>query len=130
LIFNQLKRYDYEGLTGEEASKIFETLEGKFQKFEEEKGNKADIFKYEDPIDKTISDNQGLRFMYPDGSRFVFRLSGTGSSGATVRLYLEKYSKDILTMETKEALKDIITTALDYAQIEAITGRTKPTVIT
>ena len=77
-----------------------------------------------------MSKNQGLRFNYADGSRFVFRLSGTGSSGATVRIYLEKYSKENTGMETAEALADIAKAALEYSDINAISGREGPTVIT
>ena len=53
-------------------------------------GNKATNFSYTDPVDKSVSENQGYIFSYPDGSRFVFRQSGTGSTGATIRIYLEK----------------------------------------
>jgi phosphoglucomutase len=52
-------------------------------------------FSYSDPVDKSVSANQGYIFKWADGSRFVFRLSGTGSSGATIRIYLEKFSEDI-----------------------------------
>ena len=91
---NYYSRYDYEELTNEQADSVFALLKSKFNQFEEEaKGNKADVFEYTDPIDGSVSKNQGIRFMYKDGSRFVFRLSGTGSSGATVRLYLEKIRK-------------------------------------
>ncbi len=60
----------------------------------EAEGNTAVNFSYEDPVDHSVSLNQGYIFKYADGSRFIFRLSGTGSSGATVRIYLEKYSND------------------------------------
>ncbi|KAJ1495677.1 alpha-D-phosphohexomutase [Baffinella frigidus] len=51
----------------------------------------ADVFSYTDPIDASVSNNQGIRFLFQDGSRIIFRLSGTGVSGATIRLYLEQY---------------------------------------
>lgn len=57
-------------------------------------GNKADVFDYTDPVDKSVSKNQGLRFILNDGSRIIFRLSGTGSVGATIRIYFEKYEND------------------------------------
>lgn len=96
----------------------------------EKEGNKADIFEYTDPVDGSVATNQGLRFMYEDGSRFVFRLSGTGSSGATVRIYLENYNKENTSLETAEAMKDLSAKALSYSEINEISGRTGPTVIT
>lgn len=77
-----------------------------------------------------VTPNQGYIFTYADGSRFVFRQSGTGSSGATIRLYLEKYSPDNLTMDASEALAEIVNAALAAGQIKELTGRDKPTVIT
>ena len=73
-------------------------------------------FSYTDPVDQSVSKNQGYIFKWEDGSRFVFRLSGTGSSGATIRIYLERYSKDI-TMTAEDALKDIALKALTLSQI-------------
>lgn len=95
-------------------------------------GNKADIFEYHDPVDHSVSKNQGIRFMFADGSRIIFRLSGTGSVGATIRIYFEKFESDTskLEMETATALEDIIKLGLDLSQIESITGRKAPTVIT
>lgn len=92
-------------------------------------GNTAVNFSYTDPVDHSVSANQGYIFKYADGSRFVFRLSGTGSSGATIRIYLEKYSQDP-SLVVEEALKDIADRALLASQIHELTGRTKPTVIT
>ena len=96
---------------------------------DENEGNTAVNFTYTDPVDQSVSANQGYIFSYPDGSRFVFRQSGTGSSGATIRIYLEKYSSDP-TLKVEEALQKIALKALEICQIEQITGRTKPTVIT
>ena len=95
----------------------------------EAEGNTAVNFSYTDPVDHSVSNNQGYIFKWPDGSRFVFRLSGTGSSGATVRIYLEKYSNDT-SLVVEEALKEIAEKALSLSQIHQISGRTKPTVIT
>jgi phosphoglucomutase len=75
-------------------------------------GNKAVNFSYKDPVDQSISANQGYIFSYPDGSRFVFRQSGTGSSGATIRIYLEKYSSDE-SLQVVDALAEIAKTALE-----------------
>ena len=77
-----------------------------------------------------VTPNQGYIFTYADGSRFVFRQSGTGSSGATIRIYLEKFSKDDTNMDVKVALGEIATAALQACNIVAITGRNSPTVIT
>ena len=128
---NYYSRYDYEALETEQADKVFATLKSKMTTFvEAEEGNVADIFEYHDPVDGSVSSNQGLRFMYKDGTRFVFRLSGTGSSGATVRMYLESFNKDNTELETAEALKDLVNTALEYSEIHEISGRDGPTVIT
>lgn len=96
---------------------------------DEAPGNTAVNFSYTDPVDKSVSANQGYIFKWADGSRFVFRLSGTGSSGATIRIYLEKFSDDI-NQSVESALKTIADRALTASQIHELTGRTKPTVIT
>ncbi|CAI2364167.1 unnamed protein product [Moneuplotes crassus] len=128
---NYYSRYDYENLETETADKIFETLESKMEQFRnEEEGNVADIFEYTDSVDGSSSKNQGWRFMYKDGSRFIFRKSGTGSSGATIRIYLESYNKDNTELETAEALKNLSEKALEYCEINEISGREGPTVIT
>jgi len=94
---------------------------------------KADEFSYHDPVDGSVSSNQGWRFLLKDGSRFVFRLSGTGSSGATVRLYLERAtppgSPDLLAPPSA-ALKNLIEAALAFAKVREFLGRDQPTVIT
>ena len=97
-----------------------------------QKGNKADSYEYIDPVDKSISKDQGLRFMFENGSRIIFRLSGTGSVGATIRMYCEKYESnpEKLDLKTEEALKDIIQLGLELSDIQSLTGRQEPTVIT
>ena len=95
----------------------------------EAEGNTSVNFSYTDPVDNSVSANQGYIFKWADGSRFVFRLSGTGSSGATIRIYLEKYSSDV-TLVVEEALREIAEKALSLSQIQQLTGREKPTVIT
>lgn len=92
----------------------------------------ADDFEYLDPIDGSVSKKQGVRVIFKDGSRIVIRLSGTGSQGATVRLYVEKYSNDSseYTKDTQAALKPLIDVALELSQLERYTGRKEPTVIT
>ena len=92
---------------------MFRRIESQFAVFEAEKhGNTAVNFTYKDPVDQSVSKNQGYIFRYPDGSRFVFRKSGTGSSGATIRIYLEKYSKDP-NMDVTKALQGISNRALE-----------------
>ena len=89
-------------------------------------------FSYTDPVDASVSAAQGLRFIMQDGSRVVYRLSGTGSVGATLRVYIERYEADATrhSLPTAEALKELACIALALGDIEALTGRTEPTVIT
>jgi len=98
-------------------------------------GNKAFIFDYTDPVDKSVSKNQGWIFSFEDGSRIIFRTSGTSSSGATIRIYFEKYVSDLdkLDGDVLENIKsepNLIDIALDLSQINQISGRQGPTVIT
>ena len=92
----------------------------------------ADDFAYTDPIDGSVAKGQGLRFVFTDGSRIIVRLSGTGSSGATIRLYVEQYTDDKARLEedAQVALKEIIGVALGLSKLQELTGRDKPTVIT
>jgi phosphoglucomutase len=85
-----------------------------------------------DPVDGSVSSHQGWRFIFKDGSRFVFRLSGTGSVGATIRLYLEKYVDDasLFGQSTQETLGVMVNLALDYSQLKEFTGCEEPSVIT
>ena len=78
------------------------------------------------------SSNQGLRILFEDGSRIIYRLSGTGTAGATLRVYIESYvaGPDGLDRDPQDALKDLVQAALDVSQIPQRTGRTAPTVIT
>lgn len=90
----------------------------------------GDNFSYKDPIDGSLASKQGLRIIFEDGSRIVLRLSGTGSSGATVRLYIEAYeAKDVLGAAA-DMLKPLINIALEVSQMKKYTGRDAPTVIT
>jgi phosphoglucomutase len=128
---NFYSRYDYEGLETEKADLVFQRIVSQFDVFNgEAEGNKAEVFKYTDPVDGSVSDNQGWMFRYADGSRFIFRKSGTGSTGATIRIYLEKYSKEDLHRKVADALKDVSDKALAVSDIHNLTGRTEPTVIT
>jgi len=131
---NAYCRYDYENVEKEKALKMTAHLTAQIRdsKFPDTIQS-GEIFSYVDPVDGSVSNNQGWRFLLKDGSRFVFRLSGTGSVGATIRLYLERYipnrSADLL-IPVHEALRPIVESALSFSQIESFTGRKKPTVIT
>ena len=88
------------------------------------------MFEYTDPVDKSVSKNQGIRFNYKDGSRVVFRQSGTGSVGMTIRIYFEKYeAKDVLQNQFV-ALKEMIDFGLKISKIVELTGKQNPDVIT
>ncbi|CAM8951399.1 unnamed protein product [Rhodiola kirilowii] len=92
----------------------------------------ADEFEYTDPVDGSVSKHQGIRYLFQDGSRLVFRLSGTGSEGATIRLYIEQYEKDSSKTgrDSQDALGPLVKVALGLSKMEEFTGRSAPTVIT
>lgn len=92
----------------------------------------ADDFAYQDPVDGSVSKGQGLRVGFTDGSRLVLRLSGTGTEGATIRLYLERYAAGPggLDLDVQDALAPVIRAAEELAGIRANTGRTGPDVVT
>ncbi|CAO3622901.1 unnamed protein product [Mucor hiemalis] len=136
---NFFSRYDYEEVDGKTAEDMVNRLRDQIEKKELENKeiggftiDKADDFEYLDPIDGSISKKQGVRIIFKDGSRIIIRLSGTGSQGATVRLYVEKYSNDTseYTKETQSALKPLIDVALELSELQKYTGRNTPTVIT
>lgn len=135
---NFFSRYDYEEVSSDDANKMIEHIRSviaqspKGTKFGDFTLDFADDFEYTDPIDGSKASKQGLRFVFTDGSRIIFRLSGTGSSGATVRLYIEQYSADAAKLEedAQVALAPIIKIALDVSKLQEFTGRDKPTVIT
>merc|ERR1712194_462983 len=93
---NYYARYDYEGVDKPKAEEMIKAMSEKSgqlvgQEFGGMKMKINDMFEYTDPIDGSVSKNQGIRFIFEDNSRIIFRLSGTGVAGATVRLYLEKF---------------------------------------
>ena len=92
----------------------------------------ADQFSYHDPVDGSVSHNQGLRINFEGGGRAVLRLSGTGTEGATLRVYLERYepSDGDLNIETQAALKDIADATAQISELQDRTGRTAPDVMT
>ena len=130
-------RYDYEGVDKSKANALMDHLRASFstlpgKTFGSFTVDKADEFCYVDPIDGSVSPNQGIRVLMVDGSRVVFRLSGTAGSGATVRMYLEKYESNpaLVGGVTKDALKELVGVAFDISRIVEITGFSAPTVIT
>ena len=134
---NFYSRHDYEGVDSAKANELMEGLRSQLSSLPGKKlgdytVDYADDFSYTDPVDGSVSENQGIRIGFTDGSRMVFRLSGTGTQGATIRLYLESYEPDASKhdVDPQEALKPLIKIADETAKIEALTGRDKPTVIT
>ncbi len=134
---NYYSRHDYEEVETDKANALVDELRGKLAKlpgqtFQKLKIVAADDFAYHDPVDGSVSKNQGVRVLFEGGSRVVFRLSGTGTSGATLRVYFERYEPDAKKqdIETQKALADIIKAADEIAGIVKHTGRKKPTVIT
>jgi len=135
---NFFSRYDYEACASEDANKMMDHLREvianspKGTKFGDFELEFADDFSYTDPVDGSVASKQGLRFVFTDGSRIIFRLSGTGSSGATIRMYIEQFEADKAKhgMDAQEALSTIIKVALDFSKLKEFTGRDAPTVIT
>uniref|UniRef100_A0A8C3NDC5 Uncharacterized protein n=1 Tax=Geospiza parvula TaxID=87175 RepID=A0A8C3NDC5_GEOPR len=140
---NFFTRYDYEEVDADAANKMMKDLEAvmfdrSFVGKQLSSGDKAytvekaDNFEYNDPVDGSVSRNQGLRLIFSDGSRIIFRLSGTGSAGATVRLYIDSYEKDAqkINQDPQVMLAPLISIALKLSQLHERTGRSGPTVIT
>ena len=134
---NYYSRHDYEAVDSGAAQELMEnlrealgTLPGKsLGRFEVAM---ADDFSYTDPIDHSLTEKQGIRIGFSDGSRIIYRLSGTGTQGATLRVYLERFEPDTTkqNLDAQVALADQIELADELAQIRARTGREAPTVIT
>lgn len=134
---NYYTRYDYEAVASDAANDVMANLRSRLPSLAGSSLNgrtvqSADDFSYRDPIDGSVSAKQGVRILFADGSRIVYRLSGTGTEGATIRLYIESRETDVarLELDTNLALHDLISTALSLSELEARTGRTEPTVIT
>ena len=130
-------RHDYEAIASEKAHGLYDRLKGMLpslvgQDFAGRRISTADDFSYSDPVDGSLTSGQGLRILLDDGSRVVFRLSGTGTQGATLRLYLESYvpSSGDLSQDPQTALADLIAAADALAEIKTRTGMDRPTVIT
>lgn len=134
---NVYSRHDYEAIPTEAANSVIAHIKSQFsslpnQKFGHYTVKLCDDFSYHDSIDGSVSNNQGIRILFTDGSRIVFRLSGTGTEGATLRIYLEAYEPDSTKhhLDAQVALAEMIQIALQISQLIEKTGRIAPTVIT
>ncbi|XP_047992309.1 phosphoglucomutase [Leguminivora glycinivorella] len=138
---NYFTRYDYEECASDPCNEMMTALEQRmtapgFVGSPHTSGSKtyvvkvADNFSYMDPIDRSVAMKQGLRIIFEDGSRIVLRLSGTGSSGATVRLYIDSYEASDVLGDAQVMLRPLIDVALQISQLQKYTGRDAPTVIT
>ncbi|WP_442772327.1 alpha-D-glucose phosphate-specific phosphoglucomutase [Paenirhodobacter enshiensis] len=133
---NYYSRHDYEALPKDVANALLADLAGRLDTL---KGlsvegmtvESADEFSYHDPVDGSVSNHQGFRILFEGGSRIVLRLSGTGTEGATLRVYLEKYvaGPEGLDRDAQEALKPVIAAVEKIVGIARATGRTAPDVI-
>lgn len=130
-------RHDYEAIENERANQLMKALEDRLTELPDQSVGsltveRADSFTYHDPVDGSNSRNQGLRIFFEGGTRLVFRLSGTGTFGATLRVYMERHEPDpaLHQQETQAALAPVIEAAESLAGIRERTGRDAPTVIT
>jgi len=130
-------RHDYEELETAPANELMDNLRAKLaslpgQRFGALTVQECDDFAYTDPVDKSVTPKQGIRILFKEDARAVFRLSGTGTSGATLRVYLERFEPDSGRhhLPTAEVLAPVIEAANSIAEIAARTGRTAPSVIT
>ena len=134
---NYYSRHDFEAIETARAEAMMEGLRARLPDLPGQQSHgmvitAADDFAYTDPVDGSVSTGQGVRIRFADGSRIVLRLSGTGTEGATLRLYLERFAAgpDGLDLEPQAALAPVIAAAHDLAGIKAHTRRTAPDVIT
>ncbi|WP_206456157.1 alpha-D-glucose phosphate-specific phosphoglucomutase [Aurantimonas marina] len=131
------QRHDYEEIDARAARGLMESLHDRLasmagQRFGTLVVSEADDFSYKDPIDGSVATGQGVRIVFSGGSRIVYRLSGTGTKGATLRVYIERYEPDAAkhAIPPKEALAELIDTADVIGEIKKRTGRSDPDVIT
>jgi len=134
---NVYSRHDYEGIPSDAANGVMKLLHDRFaalngKLFGDMQVKLCDDFSYTDPVDGSVSKAQGVRIMFTDGSRIVFRLSGTGTEGATLRIYLEAFEPEAAKhhLDAQEALAKLIGIALQISELRERTGRDRPTVIT
>lgn len=127
-------RFDFDGIETNTANLLMKDLEEKLpslngQKLGAYEVSKAETFVYNDPVDHSSTAN-GLRILFADGSRIVYRLSGTSSTGATLRVYIERFSRDNLAAEPRQMVDDLLKIAAELAEIEKRTGKKEADVTT
>ncbi len=134
---NYYSRHDYEAIDQATADALMNDLRASLgalvgRGYDHDRIDRADDFAYHDPVDGSVAEHQGIRLLFESGSRIVFRLSGTGTEGATLRVYIERFEPDPAKHDipTQTALAKLIGIADDIAGITARTGREAPTVIT
>ncbi len=134
---NYYSRYDYEAVPADLANTVMDNLRGRLADLAEKtfgdlRVTAADEFSYLDPVDGSTSSGQGLRVWFDGGYRAVLRLSGTGTEGATIRIYLERYVEfaDTNGLDAETALQPLVAAVLSLTDFEAVTGRTAPDVTT
>ena len=134
---NVYSRHDYEAIPTEAANGVMAHIKAQFASLPNKTFGRytvktCDDFSYTDPIDGSLSTGQGIRILFSDGSRIVFRLSGTGTEGATLRIYLEAFEPNVANhhLDAQVALSEMIEIALKISELKQRTGRDKPTVIT
>lgn len=134
---NYYSRHDYEEVAADGANALIDRLRARLpalkgQTFGGLEVREADDFAYHDPVDGSDSIRQGIRVLFADGSRIVYRLSGTGTAGATLRVYIERFENDIARqgVETQQALGELIALSHSLADIRRYTGRAAPSVVT
>ncbi len=134
---NYYSRHDYEAVDTAAAEALMAGLRAQLptlagQALDGMRVALADDFAYTDPVDGSVSARQGIRLIFDGGSRVVFRLSGTGTEGATLRVYLERYESEVAKQDlpTQDALAPLIAIAGRVARIAELTGRTEPSVVT
>jgi phosphoglucomutase len=134
---NVYSRHDYEDIPADAANGVMKLLHDSFAtlqkaQFGELQVKMCDDFSYTDPVDGSVSTGQGVRIIFTDGSRIVFRLSGTGTGGATLRIYLESFEPDVSKhhLDAQQLLATLIGIASQISELRERTGRDQPTVIT
>jgi len=134
---NFYSRHDYEGIPTEAANSVMQLLRDGSEalrgaQFGHLQVKLCDDFSYTDPVDGSVSSGQGIRILFVDGSRIMLRLSGTGTEGATLRLYVESYEPDVERhhLDAQQALATLVGIAMEVSELKKRTGRDRPTVIT
>jgi len=134
---NYYSRHDYEAIDRATADAVMAHLHGQLAKLPGcrlggFRVTQADDFSYTDPVDGSVTTGQGIRILLEPEARLVFRLSGTGTEGATLRIYIERYQPDpdLLDLDTQEALAELVELAETLSEVRKRTGRSGPTVIT